>query len=146
MKKCDMHGMGSEDDNLARSTGKRVDTPSRKEKVRLARYMIFEQGYAVNSTYVDAFLPKSGSMVPVEVCPCPPSGEICLNPCFAIQNAFSKLSTFGFCVYSSLVVDLMHEFELGVWKAIFIHLIRILQAQGSFSVTELDQRYADSQL
>jgi len=27
-----------------------------------------------------------------------------------------------------MVVDLMHEFELGVWKALFTHLIRILHA------------------
>jgi hypothetical protein len=26
-----------------------------------------------------------------------------------------------------LVVDLLHEFELGVWKALFIHLLRILE-------------------
>jgi hypothetical protein len=41
-----------------------------------------------------------------------------------------------------LVVDLMHEFELGVWKAVFRHLIRILYASvpnGSL-VMELDRR------
>ena len=27
-----------------------------------------------------------------------------------------------------MVVDLMHEFELGVWKTLFTHLIRILHA------------------
>jgi hypothetical protein len=39
-----------------------------------------------------------------------------------------------------LVVDLMHEFELGVWKALFIHLIRILQAADKTLVDELDRR------
>ena len=41
-----------------------------------------------------------------------------------------------------LVVDLLHEFELGVWKALFSHLIRVLYAaapHGSL-VTELDRR------
>jgi hypothetical protein len=41
-----------------------------------------------------------------------------------------------------LVVDLLHEFELGVWKALFTHLIRILYAaapHGSL-VAELDRR------
>jgi hypothetical protein len=28
------------------------------------------------------------------------------------------------------VVDLLHEFELGVWKAIFTHLLRVLYAKG----------------
>jgi hypothetical protein len=44
-----------------------------------------------------------------------------------------------------LVVDLLHEFELGVWKALFTHLIRILHAaapQGGL-VASLDRRYVD---
>jgi hypothetical protein len=44
-----------------------------------------------------------------------------------------------------LVVDLLHEFELGVWKALFTHLIRILYAAAPHSslVAELDRRYVD---
>jgi hypothetical protein len=41
-----------------------------------------------------------------------------------------------------LVVDFLHEFELGVWKALFTHLIRVLYAavpNGSL-VAELNQR------
>lgn len=30
-----------------------------------------------------------------------------------------------------LVVDLLHEFELGVWKALLLHLIRVLYTQGA---------------
>ena len=43
-----------------------------------------------------------------------------------------------------LTVDLLHEFELGVWKTIFTHLIRLLYAvtPGGHVVTELDRRYA----
>jgi len=40
-----------------------------------------------------------------------------------------------------LVVDLMHEFELGVWKALFIHLLRILQSVNAALLHELDHRY-----
>jgi len=40
------------------------------------------------------------------------------------QNAFSdRLAGLGFNFFLMLVVDLMHEFELGVWKAIFVHLL-----------------------
>ena len=41
-----------------------------------------------------------------------------------------------------LVVDLLHEFELGIWKALFTHLIRILYAAASNGslVAELDLR------
>jgi hypothetical protein len=44
-----------------------------------------------------------------------------------------------------LVVDLMHEFELGIWKAIFAHLIRLLYAvvPGGRMVTELDRRFSN---
>jgi len=34
----------------------------------------------------------------------------------------------------------MHEFELGVWKAVLIHLIRILYTQGAGVVAEFDRR------
>ena len=42
-----------------------------------------------------------------------------------------------------LVVDLMHEFELGIWKVLFIHLICILSTTevGDTLVNELDRRY-----
>lgn len=46
-------------------------------------------------------------------------------------------------MYSMLVVDLLHEVELGVWKAIFTHLVRILYAAapGGMLVAELNRRY-----
>jgi hypothetical protein len=40
-----------------------------------------------------------------------------------------------------LVVDLMHEFELGVWKALYIHLLRILHSVSDSLVAELDRRW-----
>jgi hypothetical protein len=45
-----------------------------------------------------------------------------------------------------LVVNFMHEFELGVWKALFVHLIRILYtaALGAKLVAVLDERYVQS--
>jgi hypothetical protein len=44
-----------------------------------------------------------------------------------------------------LVVDLMHEFEQGVWKALFIHLLRMLDSQGGALINELDLRCVVSQ-
>ena len=55
------------------------------------------------------------------------------------QSAFSTcLAAYGFDFYHMLVLDLMHEFELGVWKATFTHLICILVAAGGNTVQELD--------
>ena len=34
-----------------------------------------------------------------------------------------KLGHLGLDPYVMLVVDLMHEFKLGVWKAVFTHVI-----------------------
>jgi beta-lactamase regulating signal transducer with metallopeptidase domain len=39
-----------------------------------------------------------------------------------------------------LIVDLMHEFEQGVWKNLFIHLLHILHACNPALVIKLDQR------
>ena len=36
--------------------------------------------------------------------------------------------------------DLMHEFELGVWKAIFTHMLRLLIALGDDALQEFDSR------
>jgi hypothetical protein len=38
-----------------------------------------------------------------------------------------------------LVIDFMHKVELGVWKALFTHLICILDAMALLE--ELDKRY-----
>ena len=46
----------------------------------------------------------------------------------------------SFDFFSLLVVDLMHEFELGVWKALFTHLIRMLLALNPANVVELNRR------
>ena len=43
-----------------------------------------------------------------------------------------------------MVVDLMHEFELGVWKALLTHSLRILYAASErpgILVDELNARY-----
>ena len=47
-----------------------------------------------------------------------------------------------------LVPDFMHEFELGIWKALFIHLIHVLYAaaQDGSLVRELDHRLVTTQI
>jgi hypothetical protein len=39
------------------------------------------------------------------------------------------------------VPDLLHEFELGVWKAVFTHLLRIVYACGENKIQTLNSRY-----
>ena len=59
------------------------------------------------------------------------------------KNAFVERLGPAFNPSNMLVVDLLHEFELGVWKTVFTHLIRLLYAAGDGSdrlVIELDRR------
>ncbi|KAJ7179977.1 hypothetical protein C8R43DRAFT_871063, partial [Mycena crocata] len=57
-------------------------------------------------------------------------------------NAFSdRLSQFGFNPFQMLVPDFMHEFELGVFKAFFVHLLRIFFAYGHGTISVLNKRF-----
>ncbi|KAL4261253.1 hypothetical protein AB1N83_010639 [Pleurotus pulmonarius] len=99
----------------------RVDSAAIHTKIETARKYIFTLGSLPNGSKVDGPL-KKHSLVPT-------------------RNAFSILQPYGFNFYGMFVPDLLHEFELGVWKAVFIHLVRILHALGPDSVASLNERY-----
>lgn len=61
-----------------------------------------------------------------------------------LQNAFMNTLP-GLNVYALLTVDLLHEVELGVWKALYIHILRIIQASSREGHDILDRRYACDQ-
>ncbi|KAG2343104.1 hypothetical protein BDR05DRAFT_976158 [Suillus weaverae] len=92
-------------------------------EVEDTRVLIFQSGASVDGTHVKNVL-NNKSSVPT-------------------QNAFSeKLSAYDdFNWFWMFVVDQLHEFELGVWKAIFIHLMCILHAAGGNAVQKLNERY-----
>lgn len=58
-----------------------------------------------------------------------------------VQNAFSKRLDLD--ISETMVVDFMHEVESGDWRAIFIHLIRILTSLDPSLVNEMDRRYVN---
>ncbi|KAI0704524.1 hypothetical protein C8T65DRAFT_578127 [Cerioporus squamosus] len=110
---------GSEEDDRRRAA-KRQDTPANQALIKKARRALFK-GYSPAGKLIKGLLHEKS-----------------LNP---IQSAFSiRLAQYGFDVYDMLVPDLMHEFDLGVWKGIFIHLMRLLHAQGDLVVKEFDRR------
>jgi hypothetical protein len=43
-------------------------------------------------------------------------------------------------MFPILVVDLLHEFELGVWKAVFTYIVRVLYAVSAEAVADFDKR------
>ncbi|KAG1808227.1 uncharacterized protein BJ212DRAFT_1485167 [Suillus subaureus] len=63
--------------------------------------------------------------------------EFSLVPTF---NAFAdRLGFLGFNFFPMLIVDLLHEFKLGVFKSIFKHLIRLLYAINPETITVLNE-------
>ncbi|KIK36998.1 hypothetical protein CY34DRAFT_16002 [Suillus luteus UH-Slu-Lm8-n1] len=61
-----------------------------------------------------------------------------------VLNQFvKKLGPFSLDPFRMLVIDLMHECELGTWKALFTHLLRLLYAlpRGSEIIAALDGRF-----
>ncbi|KAF8151198.1 hypothetical protein BJ912DRAFT_869512 [Pholiota molesta] len=118
-----VHQVGTRRDKSQRSSLARVDNLMYKAKISSAREMIYEKNLAVDSAAVERLL-KPQSLVPTE-------------------NAFSvKLSRFGFNLFSIFLVDFMHEIELGVWRKVFIHLLRILECVDG-AINKLDQRFRD---
>jgi len=52
----------------------------------------------------------------------------------------TKLGQYGFDFYTLFVPDLLHEFDLGVWKAVFTHLIWVLYAVGGDTIQVLNEQ------
>lgn len=46
----------------------------------------------------------------------------------------------GFNVFLTLCVDLLHELELGIWKSVFIHLLRMLESVSQAQKYKMDVR------
>lgn len=65
----------------------------------------------------------------------------------SIQNAFSRaLSRFDFNVFDILTVDVMHEWDLGVGKALYTYLIEVLAYYDTKAVTEFNRRLVSEPL
>ncbi|KAJ3531673.1 hypothetical protein NM688_g7541 [Phlebia brevispora] len=91
----------------------------RKHEVETARRRIYERGNSVVNKTIEGNL----------------------RPFSWVPTRMRSIEMFEFDFYKMLVVDQLHEFELGIWKATFIHLVRILYATGDAQVQELNSRY-----
>lgn len=133
----DIDKMGTVEDREGRVSNARMPTAEQEALVQEAREIIYGDGYVVNSDHVETLL-REQSLVPTTVCPL---WVLLYNThSYCSQNAFSRLCAFGFNIQDALVVDQLHEFELGVWKAVFSHLVRVLEAAGPDLVNELNAR------
>jgi hypothetical protein len=132
--------MGTASDRDTRVSKPRKDNDSRKDKITKARNLIYgKKNYAVDAEKVEALL-KPTSLVPSTVRAM--QGEVFLDSP-SRQNAFSdRLSSLGFDIYDIAAVDILHEVEIGVWKGLFTHLIRLLEATGTGRTEIVDRRCA----
>jgi len=91
--------------------------------VETAQEMLYEKGIQPSVKAIPNLL-ASRSLTPTRV-----SYFMSLNTLsdlivYAVQNTFSeRLEKYRLNFHSLFVVDLLHEFELGVWKATFTHLL-----------------------
>ena len=132
-----MHHLGEEKDMFQHRLLAHRDTQERRNKIVAARRLIYEKHYVVDTPQVEALL-KEESLVPTKVSI---AVTMLLMKLRCIKNAFSeRLGRAGFDFFLMLVVDLLHEFELGVWKAVFVHLLRMLDSLKVDALSELNQR------
>ncbi|THH15068.1 hypothetical protein EUX98_g9523 [Antrodiella citrinella] len=121
IKKNFMSAMGTVADAYRRAK-LRIDNADIQGKISRTRGWMFEQGRGAASAAIERIL-ETRSLFPN-------------------RSAFSeRLAKFNVNFYQMFVPDLMHEFELGVWKAILIHLLRILHAEGGDNITEFNRRF-----
>ncbi|KAG2740084.1 hypothetical protein P692DRAFT_201872694 [Suillus brevipes Sb2] len=122
MPKTKIGGIGTKADRRWRENEIREDGNGVWSIINRVRKWLYVEGTNIASVYVKRMLTPQ-SLVPT-------------------LNAFStRLSRFGFNFYSMFVPDLLHEFELGVFKAVFIHLLRVLYAHGNDTIQSLNRRY-----
>ena len=111
------------------------------DKVDAAWQAVYDLGKSICSTVVEDLL-RSFSGVPTMVSSNFTTSWLILKLMLHHQNAFVNYLGCDFNSSQMLVVDLLHEFELGVWKALFTHLICLLHAASWGSnnlVIELDR-------
>ena len=103
--------------------------------------MIYLDGKSVKAQGVKALLEPT-STLPVQVCRPQFYGSYMVSLIRLLQAAFSiRLLQFGVNFFSLFAPDFLHEFELGGWKRILEHLIRILQAIGGDSLMVFNERF-----
>ncbi|KAJ3753135.1 hypothetical protein EV360DRAFT_74757, partial [Lentinula raphanica] len=119
--KEDIAKLGTKRDMKNRIKKLRRDGLQLQARVDKAWKLIFEKGFGVESMAVKNLLDLE-SLTPV-------------------KNAFSlTLQEHNFNIFKLIPVDELYEFELGKWRDVFVHLLRILQDLKDDSLTILDER------
>ncbi|KAJ3504726.1 hypothetical protein NMY22_g17828 [Coprinellus aureogranulatus] len=144
--KAEIYRLGAPSD-LHRTDNQR-STVEQQTMVNEAQKVI-RAGYAVDTPAIEKAM-KPKSIVPVKVSIVFATFERMPKLKHSIlKSAFTtRIPTSDFDILSTLAVDLLHEFEIGVWKRLFAHLVRLLDAftrrdTDSLSA-ELNARYRET--
>ncbi|KAI0716914.1 hypothetical protein C8Q76DRAFT_420457 [Earliella scabrosa] len=121
IEKDHLPDMGTRADHFRRRKT-RTDNAYIQGRIKLARKWLFEDGVPLTSVWLKRILD------PLSLTPTRPALS-------------AKLSDYGLDVYSLYVPDLLHEFELGVWKNTLTHLVRILHSMGGGKVQVFNERF-----
>ncbi|KAJ3816999.1 hypothetical protein F5880DRAFT_1618699 [Lentinula raphanica] len=113
--------MGTREDMARRESCRRVDTRNRRKMIERARKKFFKKGKGINSNSVDQALTESWTPT---------------------RNAFSEaFQDLGLNYFRLFVNDILHEVEVGTFKDLITHLIRMCHTMGKDTVQELNQRF-----
>ncbi|KAJ7588691.1 hypothetical protein C8J56DRAFT_785328, partial [Mycena floridula] len=119
-EKTQVQELGTRNDHFRRQQ-LRQPTEALLNLIERARRGIFESGWTVNGASIEGMLSEN-SWTPT-------------------RNAFLSAFRGDVDYFKMLAVDLMHEVEIGVLKAFFAHLVRILYAINDQVVEELNRCY-----
>ncbi|KAF5356693.1 hypothetical protein D9758_013746 [Tetrapyrgos nigripes] len=125
IEKKDISQMGTFRDMNRRHSKARTDSHPLRWNVQEARRRIFEKGKAVGSRSVQVLLE--------------PLSQVPTNNAFSAF--FQKLLNTSQNYFDLFAVDLMHEFELGVFKALFEHLVRIAYSLGDEVIADINKQF-----
>lgn len=134
--------MGTTKDMSNRVDLRREDDQEVQQRIQRARDRIYKEGILPGSTALDGNDLLIGGLTSTQV-----SSDYLYNLMHSrgFQSAFSKaLTSVNDNVYDLLAVDLLHEFELGVWKAVLVHLLRIIDSLGRSVEAVVNARYVIS--
>ncbi|KAG2348745.1 hypothetical protein BDR05DRAFT_980136 [Suillus weaverae] len=114
--------LGTRADRRRRERDTHKDSHGLRSTIKRVRDWLYVKGTNISSVFVKRLLGPDSLI--------------------ATASAFStRLAQFGFNFYSLFIPDLLHEFELRVWKAIFTHILQILYAYRNNTIQALNKRY-----
>ena len=134
--KENFHCTGFLSDILARLSRARTHF---QHMVLNARRAIYEFGKPLKGVAVERML-KSYLLVPTVVSPSESLFSLKMLIGYAQNSFIEHLSGMGFNIYPSLVVDILHEFNLGVLKSCLQHLFRIFYRIDPTRIIKLNER------